>query len=358
MIACVLLVAFSASAPAGSIAFLAETDQGSAVHLATIKTGTVERIGPGEQDGRPFWSPDGRMVAFTTRHDSQPAIAVWSADEERLIVLGAAEPASNRLCWSPDSTRLAYEDAASPDWRIGVVSVETGEAAIWGGGATGLVSPVWIADRELLRKLLSDKQDLSVGTKTSVLDEEEMLLATEWMPPDTPPTTDPVLLTPNARLATSKSVLPSATPHAEWGMTVYPRTHSIAYESDDGGDREIFAFSARRGVICLSNNRAADWNPVWSPSGFWVLFESFRSGRRGLYRAHRETARVEIVRTIDNASCWEGTWSPSSEWVAFTSDFDGVPHIWITSANGKGDLRRLTIADEAEGAPAWRPNVR
>ena len=141
--------------------------------------------------------------------------------------------------------------------------------------------------------------------------------------------------------------------YEEWNVTPNIKADRIAFESNDGGDREIYIIG-KKGLTNITNHRAADWNPVWSPRSRLIAFESFRGGRRGIYRVFPETARVEEVAANAAYDCWAPTWSPDEEQIAYVSDQSGDPEIYICSAGG-GNARPLTAHPGIDYAPAWQP---
>jgi Tol biopolymer transport system component len=154
--------------------------------------------------------------------------------------------------------------------------------------------------------------------------------------------------------AIPSAAMPSEGRYAEWAARPDVKGQRVAFESNDGGDREIFA-ATTDGAFDLSNHHAADWNPVWAPSGQWLAFESFRGGTRGIYRAHRETARNESIAVSEAGDFWGAAWSPDARWIACAGNPDGSPQIYVANV-GNGEMRRVTHDDAVSfDAPAWRP---
>ena len=261
--------------------------------------------------------------------------------------------------WSPDAKRLAYCAGTFADFApcIVVCHIETGEETAWAGGRTGLLRPVWVPSLRLLSSLREFDEAKSGSSGMAPLPRnlgEGMLLCIARIEGKGGQTTDPFV-------ATQDELIPIVARHwqpenyVEWAPEFNADGSMLAIETNDGGDREVFAFT-KSGAADVSNHRAADWNPVWSPGGRWIAFESFRSGRRGIYRVHAETARVLPIVESSDGDSWAPTWSPDGKWIGFVSDRTGDPELYIADVQGKQE-RRLTERPGPDYAPAWRPPV-
>jgi len=194
-----------------------------------------------------------------------------------------------------------------------------------------------------------DAQDQTV--KDYEPGKERLLLSVGLTGPKGKYSTDLSLVTP-----TASARLLAQNNYIEWAAEPSPDGRNIVFESNDGGDREVFVASGGA-VADVSNHRAADWNPAWSPDGEWIAFESFRDGRRGVYRVHAGTARVSPVAAdaiSDNS--WP-SWSPDGKWIAFVSNRTGHPEIFAASPTGD-DVQQITNHPGLDLAPAWRPEAR
>jgi len=345
-----------AVSPAGQIAYVSEaTTAQRCVVVMDVASRSVTRVGPGKRDGAPRWSPNGEWLAFDTERASGSAIYLvrWDGSEGRY--LRHAQPVNRDPSWSPDGLKLAFVSGAGPERQIVVYEIATNRESRWGGGRRGLMAPRWMArglvvsllgsedkNRSVVSPIILENLNQSVGLVAIGLTEEEGKI-----------TSNLVLVTATESVAFPERVFPSPGNYAEWNATPARRDYAIAFESDDGGDREIFLYS-RKGIWDLSNHRAADWNPVWAPGNSWLAFESFRSGRRGVYRVHREAATVYPVAVSERASNWWPSWSPDGDWLAFVSDRTGVPNVYITDVAGE-HAEALTKVSTGAVAPAWRP---
>lgn len=393
---CLLAVA---TAPGGEIAYVdLAVGRGGAVHVADTKGGAVRLVGPGAEDGAPFWSPDGDWIAFEVSTPEGRRIHVVRGDggDGRTLPGG---PWCTAPAWSTDGARLLYIESPSPGAPgvLRVMELNTGEVTTWGNGAPGLMQPVWMPFSELM-KALNPKQPIEIEGIDVPRFREEARMSLAQVLSKTPPEAAlairalPELSQGNALVRTelvlvSRSVIlpllrvadparaklkaslwaiapnwtdvsfgPAGDSSRAFGRRALEEpgeTSRIAFESNEGGDREILLLH-KRGVANISNHRAADWNPVWSPDGDNLAFESFRGGTRGIYNVYADTAHVKPLAVAEGAGCWSPAWSPDGEHLAFISDRDGVPTLFTVESDG-GAWKLVAPDGGPQAAPAWRP---
>lgn len=353
MLPIIAALLFSAS-PGGHIAYVSEAPGGDRyVVVIDIASRAVIRVGPGTGDGAPRWSNDGQWLAFDAATESGRAIYVVREDGSEGRYLRHARAVNRDPAWSPDGLKIAF--SAGADRQIVVYDIASDTENVWGGGRGGLMTPAWLS-RALVVSLLTDEEGRGPVVSpifAEALDESVGLLAIGLTETEGILSSDLFLVTATETVPIPGRVLPSKGAYAEWRPVPARRYHAFAFESDDGGDREIFVYS-RKGTWDLTNHRAADWNPVWAPNNDWLAFESFRDGWRGVYRVHRDTARVYAVAVTAHASNWWPSWSPNGQWIAFVSDRRGKPSVFVTDVSGR-NVTQLTDDEFSDGAPAWRP---
>jgi Tol biopolymer transport system component len=327
-----VVAAFVASASGGDIAFVSGVGaEDRCVCVADAADGTIVRIGPGTGDGPPVWSPDGSRLAFSTRVPAGRGIVIVDGDGSATRALTHTHGWNRWPQWSGDGARLAYVSGDGTDTRIVVCDLKTGTEKEWGGGEAGFARPVWAGDDAVIAAgLLRDGERAT----TSLFN-----------------------VTADAMLPVSGAQPVGDGPYALWAPALHPRGVGLAYESNDGGDREIFVLSftnTKTVRIDVSNNRAADWNPVWSPDGKQIAFESFRGGSRGVYRVDPMRALAIPVAVHEGMDCWAPSWSDDGKWLAYVSNQTGNPEIFVTSVRD-GVTKQVTDNGGDDLAPVWRP---
>ncbi|MEK7794654.1 MAG: hypothetical protein AAB353_08995 [Candidatus Hydrogenedentota bacterium] len=332
-----------------------DTQAARRVSIIELESGTITPIGPGDHDGAPVWSPDGSGLAFESARGDGLGIYVreYSAGTGRFLESGGDW--NRDPVWSADGKYLAYTSGPGAESRIAVYELASGREEFWGGEQRGLMLPQWAPDPRLLISLVFP-DGMAAFNALDPLHQASFkrggVIAVALTPEGS---TDIVIATSLETYPFPEIALPSKGNYAEWNVRPHLRNKSVAFESNDGGDREIFV-ATFEGSYDISNDPGPDWNPVWSPDGRWVAFESLRSGRRGIYRSQRETRRVEPVAVSADADTWTPAWSPDGRRIAFVSDRTGPIELFAV-AIGAADPLQLTELGSAVLAPAWRPSV-
>jgi TolB protein len=134
-----------------------------------------------------------------------------------------------------------------------------------------------------------------------------------------------------------------------------PDGAKLAFRSGRDGNEEVYVMNADgTGQTNLTNNRAVDVNPAWSPDGARLAFRSNRDGNDEIYVMNADGTGQ--TRVTDNpASDDEPAWSPDGTKLAFTSDRDGNFEVYVMNADGTGQAN-LTNDAGFDGEPAWSPD--
>lgn len=133
--------------PDSRLAFLTGSGQGS-LWAMSLSDSTPTKLTPDSMVvGVPNLSPDGSLVAFMIyRPGGEKDVGVMPAGGGAIKLVASGGPDDDRLVWSPDGTRLAFQShrAGSGDiWVADVASAEVHRLTTWARDERG---PAWSGD--------------------------------------------------------------------------------------------------------------------------------------------------------------------------------------------------------------------
>ena len=146
------------------------------------------------------------------------------------------------------------------------------------------------------------------------------------------------------------------------GMTFAPRFGPkgdrliMSWAKDEDGASDIYEMDLRTQEIRqLTNSRAIDTAPSYSPDGKRVVFESNRAGRQQIYTMTSNGKNVQRI-SYGEGRYATPVWSPRGDIIAFTKMHRGTFYIGVMNNDGTGE-RLLAEGFLVEG-PTWAPNGR
>jgi Tol biopolymer transport system component len=129
----------------------------------------------------------------------------------------------------------------------------------------------------------------------------------------------------------------------------------MAFDSMRDGNVEVYVMDTNgSNQINITDNRAEDAFPVWSPDGEKIAFESNRDGNWEVYATDTNGSNQACL-TTNSAIDGNPVWSPDGERIAFVSDRDGKFEIYVMDADGANQTR-LTTNNAYDGNPVWSPD--
>ena len=251
---------------------------------------------PADADLAPRWSPDGRLLAYT----SHAGIIVMNPEGE---IVGEFTPESQITAtpsWSPDGQYIAFTSTIDGNFEIYTMSY-TGDqinrltndplhddsCPSWspGGNFLTFASHEEMNPGFTLHIIKADGTGKSDPLRTWAGTTSECPLI-NWSPDGKylASVTRQLGIHPREELDQYQIIAECASGYPDWS----PDGQKIVFASDDcTGDfdqAEIFVIHADgTNLVRLTTNSSADFRPIWSPDGQKIAFVSERDGNREIY---------------------------------------------------------------------------
>ena len=246
----------------------------------------------------PRWSPDGRLIAYTSYRNGNPDLFVLNFDSGRRDVLSAQRGLNVTPGWSPDGQWLAFAMSAS--------------------GGTNL----FITKLEKVVCAEAKSKDSRVEVQVA-----QCMKATSIKPLTT---------------GSSISVSPSFSPNGR----------QIVFNSDRGGSPQIYVVDVEgtnlRRLTFQGNYNAS---PRWSPRGEKILFMCRLAGNQICLMNPDGTGLQQLTTAGSNE---DPSWSPDGRHIVFASTRTGHRDLFVMHADGT-EQTRLTNNGRDNYLPDWSP---
>ncbi len=144
-------------------------------------------------------------------------------------------------------------------------------------------------------------------------------------------------------------------PAADFDPSWSPDGRRIAYRHEDEKSGQVYVMNADGSQQRnLTRRRGLDYSPAWSPDGRRIAVGSVRAGKATIWVMRPDgSGRKRVSRVYGEYP----TWSPDGRKIAFDHITLGSNNwdIWVMNADGSG-ARPLIASGASEQGPAWSPN--
>lgn len=125
----------------------------------------------------------------------------------------------------------------------------------------------------------------------------------------------------------------------------------------EGGSADLFTVQPDgSGLTRITDDRAIDISPAWSPDGQRLAFVSDRAGSPQIYLSDLNGGPPRRL-TFQGSYNTHPAWSPDGRWIAYETRVEGQFDIWLIDPEGEVNLPLITHPRSDE-SPTWAPNSR
>jgi TolB protein len=278
----------------------------------------------------PVWSPDSQRVAFVGG-DLRMDIYVVDANGENMRNLTQSGEGYNNLAWSPDSRQIAFNTLGAGS-GIYVVDLDSGDIYNLTDNPSRNVTPTWSPDGQQIA-FISDMGGDGYHLYVMNSDGSSARPLTRVRPVDT-----------------------------GWEIGWSPDSQRIVFGSNNwGGGSDVYLIDLENNQVRnITHDDTRDANPVWSPDGDHIAFESHQDGRWNIFLVDSDGGNRRRL-TGANSNYRRPVWSPNGDKIAFMSNLERGWDIYLMDVpdeNSPDDISypiRLTISSGIHFSPTWRP---
>jgi dipeptidyl aminopeptidase/acylaminoacyl peptidase len=250
---------------------------------------TVDALISLKRAGSPAISPDGKLVAYTIRETNWDENAyeteIWLADVQSGTTrqLTNGRKSSTAPAWSPDGKRLAFGSDREDKRQIYVIDLAGGEAMKLTSAEESVAAFAWAPDGRSLAFTSSDPRTDALKDREKKYAEFDVIDADHRMSHLYVVDVE----TKKIRRLTSGAFTVG---RFDWS----PNSREIAFDhrinSDpaNGGSADISVVTVADGAVRkLVTQEGPDSNPMWSPDGSTIAFESSMASQRFFFTNRR-----------------------------------------------------------------------
>jgi tricorn protease len=351
--------------------------------------GNARRLTTGRGiESNPYFSPDGKWVAFTGQYDGNTDVFLVSAAggvPKRMTY----HPATDAACgWTPDGKRILFSSSRSSSsnfaqlYTMGIdgkgtpdmVPLPMGRRGSMNSTGThiayeplsqwqgdwkyykgGQQQPIWIADlkdssiEKLPRNNSNEKHPMWIGDKVYFLSDRDNGIVTLFSFDTNTKKVDKIINNNGLDIKNASS---------NGNTIVYEQFGSIflveagSKSSNKVNIRVLGDFPGVRPRYVNVGNRIS--NAAVSPSGKRAVFEA----RGEIITVPADKGNARNLTNSVNAMERDPSWSPDGKWIAYLSDASGEYELHLRDQTGLGELKKFKLADKPGffSSLSWSPD--
>jgi len=137
-----------------------------------------------------------------------------------------------------------------------------------------------------------------------------------------------------------------------------PDGDNVAFESRrTNGAWQIWVASVSGGdAFAVTHKRINHFDPAWSPDGQFLVYDSVQNGRSDLFTTRAAPTNVPRRLTRTKAPEFDPSWSPDGSLIAFDRLKNGDYDIWTAKATTGRGASHITYGASNDSAPSWSPD--
>ena len=357
---------FALSPDGGQIVFVASGDGASHLWVRSLATTTAQPLAGTEGARLPFWSPDGRSLAF------------FAGGALKRLDLGGGAPqtlapviAGFGGTWSAADVIVFAPGQTEPLMRVSATGGAAAAVTTLGPQQAGHVEPYFLPDGDRFLFFVrgtTETAGLYLGTlhasavtRLTPADGSGVFLPSGWvlwvragtLVAQRLDVAKPALTGQPVTLA--QDVTTDAATSLQSALSV-SATGLVAYRTGEGSLRQLTRVDrsgTARGTV--GDADATLLNPRVSPDGRRVSAARAVQGNPDIWLL--DGARTSRV-TFDAAIEWYPAWSPDGTRIAFRSQRSGAGDIYQKLTNGVGLEERLVASDQGKTPTDWSADGR
>lgn len=311
----------SAAGGAADVAFVSIRTGDAHIFRTRPFGGDIRLTQDGTNNNQPSWSPDGRLIAYTSNRSGGTKVYVMHVDGSNVSALTQDDRIELAPVFSPDGRAIAFysQDPSSGRTELRIVSL-AGDAPVAiraNGKDMGPTRPSWSAD----------------GRRVAFLVQETARTSEAWIA--------------NRDGSDARKVSgPAFGGLGKADPAIAPDGRSVVYVADMRGSMHLVLTDVVTGASkdLTPGSLATHENPRWSKDGRWIAFASTRDDparlRSDVFVMRPDGSDVRNL-TRDPGEDFNPHWSADGRTIFFTSLRTGTAQLFAVDVE-TGATQRIT----------------